>query len=78
MPCGGVANCPLLLRLWYLEEKNMAEDRIRDLSIYYYIMHMMENCEELNEIVKNDLKEIKKYFNTNLNIEVKNVAFDAN
>ena len=39
---------------------------------------MMENCTELNEVVKNDMKEIRKYFNSNLNIEVKNVAFDAN
>ena len=68
----------LLLRLRYLEEKNMTNEKIKDMSIYIFIMHMMENCEELNEIVKNDLKEIKKYFNKNLNIEVKNVAFDAN
>ena len=56
----------------------MTNDKLKDMSIFIYIMHMMENCEELNEIVKNDLKEIKKYFNSNLNIEVKNVAFDAN
>ena len=56
----------------------MAEDRIKDLSIYYYIMHMMENCEELSEIVKNDIKDLKKQLKANLNIDIKNVAFDTN
>lgn len=78
IPCEGAMDKLLLLRLRYLEEKNMTNEKIKDMSIYIFIMHMMENCEELNEIVKNDLKEIKKYFNKNLNIEVKNVAFDAN
>ena len=58
--------------------KDMANEKIKDMSIFIYIMHMMENCAELNEVVKNDKKEIRKYFNSNLNIEVKNVAFDAN
>lgn len=57
---------------------DMANEKIKDMSIYIYLMHVMENCEGLNGIVKNDLKEIKKYFNENLNIEIKNVAFDAN
>ena len=78
MPFGGAADCPLLLRLRYLEENDMTEDRIKDLIIYYYIMHMMENCTELNEIVKDDIKGLKKYFNENLNIDIKNVAFDVN
>ena len=58
--------------------KDMANDKLKDMSIFIYIMHMMENCTELNEVVKNDMKEIRKYFNSNLNIELKNVAFDAN
>ena len=58
--------------------KDMANEKIKDMSIYIYIMHMMENCGELNEVVKNDIKEIKKYVNSNLNLEIKNVAFDAN
>ena len=58
--------------------KDMANDKLKDMSIFIYIMQMMENCTELNEVVKNDMKEIRKYFNSNLNIEVKNVAFDAN
>ena len=58
--------------------KDMANDKLKDMSIFIYIMHMMENSTELNEVVKNDMKEIRKYFNSNLNIEVKNVAFDAN
>ena len=57
--------------------KDMANDKLKDMSIFIYIMHMMENCTELNEVVKNDMKEIRKYFNSNLNIEVKNIAFDA-
>ena len=56
----------------------MANEKIKDMSIFFYMMHMMENCEELNEIVKSDIKEIRKYFNANLNLEIKNVAFDAN
>ena len=31
--------------------KDMANEKIKDMSIYIYIMHMMENCEELNEIL---------------------------
>ena len=58
--------------------KDMANEKIKDMSIFFYMMHMMENCEELNEIVKSDIKEIRKYFNANLNLEIKNVAFDAN
>lgn len=56
----------------------MANEKIKDMSIFIYIMHMMENYTELNEVVKNDMKEIRKYFNANLNLEIKNVAFDAN
>lgn len=58
--------------------KDMANEKIKDMSIFIYIMHMMENYTELNEVVKNDMKEIRKYFNANLNLEIKNVAFDAN
>ena len=35
-------------------------------------------CEELNTVVKNDLKGIKKYISSNLNLDTKNIAYDAN
>ena len=57
---------------------DMADEKLKDMSIYIYVMHMMENCEELNTVVKNDLKGIKKYISSNLNLDTKSVAYDAN
>ena len=57
---------------------DMADEKLKDMSNYIYVMHIMENCEELNTVVKNDLKGIKKYISSNLNLATKNVAYDAN
>lgn len=56
----------------------MTHEKVKDMSMYIYLMHVMQNCEELNEIVKNDLNEIKRILGNNLGIEVVNVAYDAN
>lgn len=61
----------------FIGGKNMTHEKVKDMSMYIYLMHMVQNCRELNEIVKDDLNEIKKIIGSNLGIEVVNVAYDA-
>lgn len=55
----------------------MKSEKAKDMSIYIYLMYIMENCKEINEIVKDDLNATKKYICSNLDLDIKNVAYDA-
>lgn len=55
----------------------MQSEKVKDMSIYIYLMYIMENCKEINEIVKDDLNAAKKYICSNLDLDIKNVAYDA-
>ena len=56
----------------------MTQEKAKDMSMYIYLMYAIQNCEELNEIVKNDLNDIKRIMGKNLGIDIINVAYDAN
>ena len=56
----------------------MTQEKAKDMSMYIYLMYAIQNCEELNEIVKNDLNDIKRIMGKNSGIDIINVAYDAN
>lgn len=49
----------------------MKSEKTKDMSIYIYLMYIMENCKEINEIVKDDLNAAKKYICSNLDLDIK-------
>ena len=67
----------MLLCLWHFGGTDMKSEKTKDMSIYIYLMYIMENCKEINEIVKDDLNAAKKYICSNLDLDIKNVAYDA-
>lgn len=67
----------MLLCLWHFGGTDMKSEKTKDMSIYIYLMYIMENCKEINEIVKDDLNAAKKYICSNLDFDIKNVAYDA-
>ena len=77
MPYKGAEEYPMLLCSWYSGGTNMQSEKAKDMSIYIYLMYIMENCKEINEIVKDDLNATKKYICSNLDLDIKNVAYDA-
>lgn len=77
MPYKGAEEYPMLLCSWYSGGTNMQSEKVKDMSIYIYLMYIMENCKEINEIVKDDLNAAKKYICSNLDLDIKNVAYDA-
>ena len=77
MPYKGAEEYPMLLCSWYSGGTNMQSEKTKDMSIYIYLMYIMENCKEINEIVKDDLNAAKKYICSNLDLDIKNVAYDA-
>lgn len=77
MPYKGAEEYPMLLCLWHFGGTDMKSEKTKDMSIYIYLMYIMENCKEINEIVKDDLNATKKYICSNLDLDIKNVAYDA-
>lgn len=77
MPYKGAEEYPMLLCLWHFGGTDMKSEKTKDMSIYIYLMYIMENCKEINEIVKDDLNAAKKYICSNLDLDIKNVAYDA-
>lgn len=77
MPYKGAEEYPMLLCLWRFGGTDMKSEKTKDMSIYIYLMYIMENCKEINEIVKDDLNAAKKYICSNLDLDIKNVAYDA-
>ena len=77
MPYKGAEEYPMLLCLWHFGGTDMKSEKTKDMSIYIYLMYIMENCKEINEIVKDDLNAAKKYICSNLDLNIKNVAYDA-
>lgn len=77
MPYKGAEEYPMLLCSWYLGGTDMKSEKTKDMSIYIYLMYIMENCKEINEIVKDDMNAAKKYICSNLDLDIKNVAYDA-
>ena len=77
MPYKGAEDYPMLLCLWHFGGTDMKSEKTKDMSIYIYLMYIMENCKEINEIVKDDLNAAKKYICSNLDLDIKNVAYDA-
>ena len=77
MPYKGAEEYPMLLCLWHFGGTDMKREKTKDMSIYIYLMYIMENCKEINEIVKDDLNAAKKYICSNLDLDIKNVAYDA-
>ena len=73
----GAEEYPMLLCLWHFGGTDMKSEKTKDMSIYIYLMYIMENCKEINEIVKDDLNAAKKYICSNLDLDIKNVAYDA-
>ena len=67
----------MLLCLWHFGGTDMKSEKTKDMSIYIYLRYIMENCKEINEIVKDDLNAAKKYICSNLDLDIKNVAYDA-
>lgn len=61
----------MLLCLWHFGGTGMKSEKTKDMSIYIYLMYIMENCKEINEIVKDDLKAAKKYICSNLDLDIK-------
>ena len=51
----------MLLCSWHFGGTDMKSEKTKDMSIYIYLMYIMENCKEINEIVKDDLNAAKKY-----------------
>ena len=53
----------MLLCLWHFGGTDMKSEKTKDMSIYIYLMYIMENCKEINEIiVKDDLNAAKKIY----------------
>ena len=77
MPYKGAEEYPMLLCLWHFGGTDMKSEKTKDMSIYIYLMYIMENCKEINEIVKDDLNAAKKYICSNLDLDIANVAYDA-
>ena len=77
MPYKGAEEYPMLLCMWHFGGTDMKSEKTKDMSIYIYLMYIMENCKEINEIVKDDLNAAKKYICSNLDLDIKNVAYDA-
>lgn len=77
MPYKGAEEYPMLLCLWHFGGTDMKSEKTKDMSIYIYLIYIMENCKEINEIVKDDLNAAKKYICSNLDLDIKNVAYDA-
>lgn len=77
MPYKGAKEYLMLLCLWHFGGTDMKSEKTKDMSIYIYLMYIMENCKEINEIVKDDLNAAKKYIRSNLDLDIKNVAYDA-
>ena len=77
MPYKGAEEYLMLLCLWHFGGTDMKSEKTKDMSIYIYLMYIMENCKEINEIVKDDLNAAKKYICSNLDLDIKNVAYDA-
>lgn len=77
MPYKGAEEYPMLLCLWHFGGTDMKSEKTKDMSIYIYLMYIMENCKEINEIVKDDLNAAKKYICSNLDLDIKNAAYDA-
>jgi hypothetical protein len=77
MPYKGAEEYPMLLCLWHFGGTDMKSEKTKDMSIYIYLMYIMEDCKEINEIVKDDLNAAKKYICSNLDLDIKNVAYDA-
>ena len=67
----------MLLCSWYSGGTNMQSEKAKDMSIYIYLMYIMENCKEINEIVKDDLNAAKKYICSNLDLDIISIAYDA-
>ena len=67
----------MLLCLWHFGGTDMKSEKTKDMSIYIYLMYIMENCKEINEIVKDDLNAAEKYICNNLDLDITNVAYDA-
>ena len=67
----------MLLCSWYSGGTDMKSEKTKDMSIYIYLMYIMENCKEINEIVKDDLNAAEKYICNNLDLDITNVAYDA-
>ena len=62
----------MLLCLWHFGGTDMKSEKTKDMSIYIYLMYIMENCKEID-----DLNAAKKYICSNLDLDIKNVAYDA-
>ena len=77
MPYKGAEEYPMLLCLWHFGGTDMKSEKTKDMSIYIYLMYIMENCKEINEIVKDDLNAAKKYICSNLVLDIISVAYDA-
>ena len=77
MPYKGAEEYPMLLCLWHFGGTDMKSEKTKDMSIYIYLMYIMENCKEINEIVKDDLNAAEKYICSNLDLDITNVAYDA-
>ena len=77
MPYKGAEEYPRLLCLWHFGGTDMKSEKTKDMSIYIYLMYIMENCKEINEIVKDDLNAAEKYICNNLDLDITNVAYDA-
>ena len=77
MPYKGAKEYPMLLCLWHFGGTDMKSEKAKDMSIYIYLMYIMEDCKEINEIVKDDLNAAKKYICSNLDLDIISVAYDA-
>lgn len=77
MPYKGAEEYPMLLCSWHFGGTDMKSEKTKDMSIYIYLMYIMENCKEINEIVKDDLNAAKKYICSNLDLDIISVAYDA-
>ena len=77
MPYKGAEEYLMLLCSWYSGGTDMKSEKTKDMSIYIYLTYIMENCKEINEIVKDDLNTAKKYICNNLDLDITNVAYDA-
>lgn len=60
----------------YREDDNIMTNE-NNLAMYKYIVYAFEQLAKENETIKENLKEIKKNIQKQLNVEVMNVAFDT-
>ena len=61
----------------YMEEYIVMNEKEKNMAMYGYIIYMFGKLAEEHDMIKENLPELKKNIQKQLNVDVVNVAFDT-